>query len=150
MIIRIMRHGDAPTIDGERQLSTRGYAEVEAMGAWLARQEEPIEQILVSPLLRAQQTYQTLAPYLDYEYSLLSEGLLKPEADPSIASSYFESLDAGSVLLISHMPLVSNLLMRWLPEEMRYFPTAAIAEVQLVSGKATLKGFVSPVSDQLC
>lgn len=147
MIIRIMRHGDAPTIDGERQLSARGYAEVEAMGVWLAKQE-PIEQILVSPLLRAQQTYQTLAPYLNYEYTLLNETLLKPEADPSIASSYFESLEVKSVLLISHMPLVSNLLNQWLPNDHRYFPTAAIADIQKLSGKTALKAFIKP-SDEL-
>lgn len=148
MIIRIMRHGDAPTIDGIRQLSANGYAEVERMGAWLSRQE-PIDQIIASPLLRAEQTYQTVAACLEYNYTFSEEALLKPEADPRIASSYFESLDVGSLLLISHMPLVSNLLNEWLPNDHRYFPTAAIAEIQLTLGKAVLKGFVSPESEQI-
>lgn len=138
-----MRHGDAPLIDGERQLSENGKKEVRAMAKWLAGQSEP-DIVLVSPILRAQQTAQQLEPFLTHHYRRADEELLKPEADAQIATAYFEALSANNLLLISHMPLVVNLLEAWLPGQGRYFPTATIAELEIKGSEAKLKQFISP------
>lgn len=143
MIIRIMRHGDAPMINGERQLSSHGVEEVKQMGHWLQSQEKP-ELVLVSPILRAQQTFNSLKSFLIDEYQVKDENLLRPETDATIACHYFESLEADSLLLISHMPFVTNLLEAWLPGRGKYFPTAAIAELEIANSKAKLLKFVQP------
>ncbi len=143
MIIRIMRHGDAPTINGERQLSHQGIKEVRLIGQWLSEQPE-INMLLISPILRAQQTSQQLEPFLSNHYRRGNEELLRPEANAEIACQYFESLSVKSLLLISHMPLVTNLLDSWLPGQGKYFPTASIAELEIISGKAKLLSFMQP------
>lgn len=143
MIIRIMRHGDAPLIDGVRQLSTRGIEEAGKMGQWLSEQSQP-DMVLVSPLLRAQQTSEQVEPFLAQDYKRADEDLLKPETDATIARHYFESLDSTNLLLVSHMPFVVNLLEAWLPQQARFFSTASIAELELIDGGVRLNRFVSP------
>ncbi len=143
MIIRIMRHGDAPTIDGVRQLSSKGIEESKLMGQWLS-QQEPIDTVLVSPLLRAQQTAGCVYPFLQNEFQSSEEPLLKPEASARLAIEYFQALEAESVLLISHMPLVVNLLEAWIPHAGRYFPTASMAELSFKAAKPLLQNFITP------
>ena len=144
MIVRIMRHGDAPFINGERQLSELGRAEARLMARWLKDQSSS-DLVLVSPLLRAQQTADEVFSVIPQEFPKLEESLLKPESDPKLSCEYFEALGQKSVLLISHMPLVVNLMETWLPSQGRYFPTASIAEIELFQNKPnTLRQFITP------
>ncbi len=138
-----MRHGDAPFIDGQRQLSDTGIAEVRSMAQYLSSQQ-PFQAMLVSPLLRAQQTANAVEDVIKSEHIRLDESLLKPESDPRLATSYFEVLEYSSILLVSHMPLVVNLLEAWLPGQGRYFPTAAVAELELSDQGVNLLSFTSP------
>ncbi|WP_251359607.1 phosphohistidine phosphatase SixA [Kangiella sp. TOML190] len=143
MIVRIMRHGDAPTIEGMRQLSAKGIAEARTMGQWLSEQSLT-DTILISPLLRAQQTATEVMAYFKHDFKKADESLLKPEADASLTIEYFQALEAESLLLISHMPLVVNLLEAWLPGAGRYFPTAAIAELEINDDSVELAQFITP------
>ncbi|PXF62482.1 SixA phosphatase family protein [Kangiella spongicola] len=132
--IGIMRHGDAPYINGERQISNLGHQQIKQMAKWYAEhlkgQGLTLETLLVSPILRAQQTAETFEStfntLVDYEWSRETEPLLKSESDPSMTIPFVEEATQGTTLLISHMPLVSHLWAGWLTGETQYFPTSAI------------------------
>ncbi|MBD3652803.1 phosphohistidine phosphatase SixA [Kangiella sp.] len=152
MKVWIMRHGDAPYIDGERQLSELGKQDVVKMAQRLAErlkeQNLELEIMLASPYLRAQQT----ADIVEHElmeakvrpFLREQEPLLRSESDPAMTASYVEALPQSTILLVSHMPLVANLLATWLPQQGRYFPTSAIAELEFVAGKPKLTNFFEP------
>lgn len=132
--IAIMRHGDAPYINGERQISNTGHQHIKWMAEWYANhlkeQGLTLETLLVSPVLRAQQTAETFEAsfktLVDYKWSRQTEPLLKSESDPAMAIPFVEEATQGTTLLISHMPLVSHLWAGWIPGETQYFPTSAI------------------------
>ncbi len=144
MLVRIMRHGDAPFINGERQLSELGRAEARLMGRWLKEQAK-FDGVWVSPLLRAQQTADEVLSCFKSEIPRFDEAFLKPESDAKLSCELFESLGYESILLISHMPLVVNLMDRWLPSKGRYFPTAGVAELEVTKlGSNNLIQFITP------
>ncbi len=152
MKVWIMRHGDAPYIDGERQLSELGKQDVAQMSQRLAEilkeQELELEVMLASPYLRAQQTAdiveQQLMAAKVRPFLTEQEPLLRSESDPEMTASYIEALPQSTILLVSHMPLVANLLASWLPGQGRYFPTSAIAELEFIEGKPSLINFYEP------
>ncbi|AUD79168.1 phosphohistidine phosphatase SixA [Kangiella profundi] len=152
MKVWIMRHGDAPYIDGERQLSESGKQDVAQMSQRLAdilkQQELELELMLASPYLRAQQTAdiveQELMNAKVRPFLREQEPLLRSESDPAMTASYVEALPQSTILLVSHMPLVANLLASWLPHQGRYFPTSAIAEIDFEGDKPNLSSFYEP------
>lgn len=152
MKVWIMRHGDAPYIDGERQLSELGKQDVAQMAQRLAErfkeQNLELEIMLASPYLRAQQTAdiveQELMDAKVRPFLTEQEPLLRSESDPAMTASYVEALPQSTILLVSHMPLVANLLATWLPQQGRYFPTSAIAELEFAGGKPKLTNFFEP------
>ena len=86
--IGIMRHGDAPYINGERQISNLGHQQIKQMAKWYAEhlkgQGLTLETLLVSPILRAQQTAETFETtfktLVDYDWCRETEPLLKSES----------------------------------------------------------------------
>ena len=148
-----MRHGDAPYISGERQLSESGHKQVKRMAVLFEQQltklSVKLDLVLTSPLLRAQQTADTLeaslSDKLGYQWKRQNEALLKPESESSITIPYIEEVTEGNVILISHMPLVSSLWSAWLHGESQYFPTASIGCITLDRDKNARKvSFQSP------
>jgi phosphohistidine phosphatase len=142
-----MRHGDAPYINGERQISEQGHDDVRSMASWLGQELKQykikLDAILASPILRAQQTADTvedcLSERLDYSWTRQTEPLLKSEADPSITIPFIEEVTSGNLLLISHMPLVSHLWAGWLNGASQYFPTSAIGCITINDDKKAEK-----------
>ena len=132
-----MRHGDAPYINGERQISETGHQQIKQMTRWFAdyllKHETKLDTLLVSPVLRAQQTAdtfeETLSSLVDYRWQRQTESLLSSESDPDMTIPYVEEATEGTTMLISHMPLVSHLWVGWLRGESQYFPTAAIGSL---------------------
>lgn len=132
--IWIMRHGDAPYINGERQISEMGHQQIVQMAHWFAeqlkQQHEVLNTLLVSPILRAQQTADTFEKALQETMAASwrreTEPLVAPDANVDITIPYVEQTTSGTTVLISHMPLVSNLWASWLGGESQYFPTAAM------------------------
>ncbi|AOE49544.1 SixA phosphatase family protein [Kangiella sediminilitoris] len=142
--IWIMRHGDAPYINGERQISDSGHQDIRKMAHWfsqqLKQQDERLSTLLVSPILRAQQTADTFEATLkeltEASWQRQTEPLISPESNPDLTIPFVEQTTQGTTLLISHMPLVSNLWAAWLGGESQYFPTSAMGclSVELESG----------------
>ncbi|GEM_PF-1545415 len=139
--IFIMRHGDAPYINGERQISDMGHQQIKQMTRWFAeyllKHELRLDTLLVSPILRAQQTADTfeeaLSSLVDYRWQRQTESLLSSDSNPDMTIPYVEEATEGNTVLISHMPLVSHLWAGWIKGESQYFPTAAIGNLVLDS-----------------
>jgi phosphohistidine phosphatase len=136
MRLLVLRHGRAEpfkTSDANRALLASGRADVQHI---VKRQREAIgelTEVWVSPFLRTRQTAQiatdTLA--LPPECQRISE-LLVPGAsvDDLIEALYQSSLAA--VLLVSHQPLVSNLLDALCgPSELHDMQPASLAALEL-------------------
>jgi phosphohistidine phosphatase len=124
-----MRHGEAVPYhanDKSRALTRFGEAQVQSGGKRLAkffqeRSLEPsVEQVLVSPFLRTQQTYQALQNHINFQNELDTD-LITPNGNVQdvhdvidgygIVQNPNNSVEVGvkQLMLVSHMPLVSLL-----------------------------------------
>ncbi|WLS80112.1 phosphohistidine phosphatase SixA [Erwinia pyri] len=153
MQVFIMRHGDAAldaASDSVRPLTHCGCNESRQMANWLNGQAVNIERVLVSPYLRAEQTLSTVREGLTLPdgQDILSE--LTPGGDPALVASYLQVLakeGVGSVLVISHLPLVGYLVSELCPQESPpMFATSAIASIDFNadSSSGKLEWQVSP------
>jgi phosphohistidine phosphatase len=147
MQLFVMRHGQANPFgksDAERSLTKHGFDEVAKMAKWLVENLHRIDNILVSPYVRAQQTAQQLLKHPEISAQLNTIDFITPEGDAAQVHDYIDGLLAiepiESLLLVSHMPLVSYLLAKLTTESNApIFQTAAIAQidydVQLMKGR---------------
>lgn len=108
----IMRHGDADWSAGrehQRQLTDLGRAQVRSVAGKLLLQGE--FTVCVSPLDRAQQTCDVLLSSSDIQITeRTKEPLLKSETDPKMTAEWVNASGYQRLILVSHMPLVANLL----------------------------------------
>jgi len=116
MQLIIMRHGEAENRfcnDSERNLTNLGVVQSAQTGAWLAGKLDEVGLALASPFNRAQQTYNEVKRHLRVVSSETS-GDITPSGDPQLVHDYIRVLCAeqnlNSMLVVSHMPLVSYLL----------------------------------------
>lgn len=117
MRIWIMRHGQAESMhvpDAERALTARGLEQAVASGQWLVGQGAQGVRIVASPYRRAQQTAVQVAAQLGVA-SVESLALLQPEGDPRRVSQWLAQQPDQSLVLVSHMPLVAQLV-SWLED----------------------------------
>jgi len=135
----VMRHAksDYPVgvDDRDRPLSPRGRADAEAAGRWIAAGFPHLDEVVVSPARRAQQTWRGVTPYV--EASLV-------RTDDRIYDDWGERLDevvadlhadAQTALIIGHNPGVEEWVLRNTtsssdPARVRLswkFPTSAVA-----------------------
>ena len=109
MKLWVLRHGQAeshaPT-DAQRNLTAHGREEVLGSAAHLIGQ--PISAIIASPYVRAQQTAQLVREALGFEGEIRTVPWLTPEANPLQVLEQLDSAD--NLLLVSHQPLVGNLI----------------------------------------
>ena len=153
MQVFIMRHGDAAldaASDAQRPLTLCGQDESRQIASWLSEQSVDIDQILVSPYLRAAQTLDVAREVitLPAEQEVMPE--LTPGGDAAFVCCYLQALakeDCAAVLVISHLPLVGYLVSELCPGQCApMFATSAIACVDLngETGKGTFDWQVSP------
>ena len=112
MQVFIFRHGQAEILaarDQDRALTPRGRQDVAQVVRYRLQELSNIERILVSPILRAQQTATIVCEHLPNKPIEFTE-LLLPDADPLELCEFVDSLDLTSVLLVSHLPLVGKLV----------------------------------------
>lgn len=138
MLIYIMRHGEAENFaasDAERPLTARGIAQSQQMAVLLASHlEGELDQVWVSPYLRAQQTWQAMVDTLPTATQVSSVDDITPYGEAETVAGYIqatiEEQQPQSLLLISHLPLVGYLtseLVAGLQPPM--FLTSAIAAI---------------------
>ncbi|VFP79542.1 phosphohistidine phosphatase SixA [Candidatus Erwinia haradaeae] len=122
MKIFIMRHGESVlevTYDFFRPLTPRGYYESRQIAKWMHNRSIVIEKVLISPYLRAQQTLNAIKKDLPlpHKVDILLE--LIPEGIPSKIKNYLHFLETHmvkSVMIISHLPMIKNLLYTLCPQ----------------------------------
>jgi phosphohistidine phosphatase len=127
MILTIWRHGQAgwATSDRRRELTDRGTDDIgfacpQFHAACEARQLPPPDLILHSPWLRTTQTADILASAFTHA-EVRSHQALQPGSSAPQVDALLESLPSGEgrprhLLLVSHQPLVSHLVERYLGE----------------------------------
>jgi phosphohistidine phosphatase len=138
----ILRHGEAQAharTDAERELTEHGRAEVLRSAAHLIGQ--PISAIIASPYVRAQQTAQLVREALGFVPEIRTVSWLTPDGNPL---QVLEKLDTDdNVLLVSHQPLVGNLisfLQHGHQRQPQPMHTASLAELE---GDFPLAGLMS-------
>jgi len=134
--------------DDQRPLTDLGMQQSSDMGKLLAKQN--IDLVLVSPYLRAQQTWDCMAPYFDPPLEAHTVPDLKPSAvvdeTALVIEHYAKVNQAQHVLVVSHMPLISALVCEFAPMfSPLSFVTASVAELNNWEvGKATELYFFAP------
>ncbi|BCX70007.1 phosphohistidine phosphatase SixA [Pseudomonas izuensis] len=111
MKLWVLRHGEAEPHgskphDSERELTANGREEVLRTAANLVGQ--PLTAIYASPYMRAQQTAHLVKDALGFEPEIRTVEWLTPDFDPDRVTDQLKSVT--NVLLVSHNPLVGNLL----------------------------------------
>ena len=154
MQLYIMRHGQADpfgNIDQLRELTPTGYNEAECMGKWFNDKTIVLDQVFISPYVRAQQTAKTLLNKFSNEVKFETVDFITPSDDAKKVHDYIDGLctdsDIEQLLIVSHMPLVSYLVAELtFDHQSPIFQTAAIAhidyDVKKMSGK--LVKLISP------
>ncbi len=109
MKLYIVRHGDASAAGsgGERPLTELGLEKAAAAGQLLAA-EQP-QRVLYSPKLRTRQTAEAIVTACGGIVSAEEQSLLPPSTADDVCAAVEES-GAERIVLVSHMPLVAELV----------------------------------------
>lgn len=139
MQIYIMRHGEAQTFsptDEERPLTPRGEQESKDMAHWLMDEQGigTLDHVLLSPYLRAQQTWNVCASILPHK-KISIEQSITPFGDSAWVGEYIRALvkleNISSLLMVSHLPLVGYLTADFVKGmEPPLFPTSSISCIE--------------------
>lgn len=129
----VFRHGEAESFlsagsDGARQLTDFGRQQIQLSLTELSRNDLFPEVILASPYVRAQQSAEyARAAYPDAEFQTCDA--LVPESSPAHLAELLQGLTQKNILVVSHQPLVSNLLSYLCGEPQGRYPmdTASLA-----------------------
>lgn len=105
-----MRHGDALLggPDGQRPLSERGSADVDAIAQQARARGVTAAAIYHSGILRARQTAERVAAVLGPAEGVRELGGLHPEDDPAIVKAELE-LANRPIMVVSHLPYLGRL-----------------------------------------
>lgn len=155
----IVRHGEAEPFrggDAERALTDKGSKDAQALGKLLAHEGLKWDAIIVSPYLRARQTLELLLQSHPEHPAISINTTITPENPVVEAFAALETLSGRqSILIVSHMPLVSALvasLVTGSQRESGNYPmaTASMAELEVTAlcpGGGILHRLISPPYD---
>lgn len=151
MQLFIIRHGEAELDtkpDSARQLNLQGQQECESAGHWIEKRCRDFDLVLISPFVRAQQTWKMLERQgiTAKQFETLQD--LTPESDPETAACAIKAYSQGlkNVLVVSHLPLVCFLVDELVAETCPLFATGSTAVVEIEENdiKGHLITLVSP------
>lgn len=111
MQLWIVRHGEAEpcqTSDELRALTAQGQHDIQALASMLKQQAITPQRVLVSPYLRTQQTWAILQAANAWSQVAEVSDRITPDAIISDALQLLQG--AQTTLMVSHQPLVSQLL----------------------------------------
>ncbi|QBQ63049.1 phosphohistidine phosphatase SixA [Actinobacillus indolicus] len=160
MNIWVMRHGEASfqaKTDNERPLTENGHQMAFEQGMKLGNifnnQQVKLDKILVSPYLRTQQTMENVLRGIQAVGSMQSFANIQetwdeitPAGDPDVVMDYLHFLreeGAQNVLIISHLPLVFDLVYALTKQNVNFYP-AVVAEIVWESAIPTLRDTFNP------
>lgn len=112
MRIYLLRHGDAPFDQqrGERSLSPLGVSQTKQVVQTAAEELATVEKVVCSPILRAQQTLSVFMEASGYSGAVINSHHLRSEGTLLGVEAYVDRLQVPSVLLLSHQPLIGNIV----------------------------------------
>lgn len=117
MIVHLLRHGVAEEWnacgDAARALTEEGVQKLARAAPGWRKVAQPIQRVLVSPLLRAQQTARLFADAVAPRAEWCDTEALVPEASPMLAYELLQgALQEGlaGVACVAHEPLLGSLL----------------------------------------
>lgn len=154
MQIYIMRHGQADNKGNEdslRELTVKGKFEVSVMAKWIEENTTLLDEIVVSPFVRAQQTAQILSDNLSSNTPHNTLNFITPSGSAQNMHDYIDGVSVAnkvkSLVIVSHMPVVSFLVAELtFDNNSPIFQTAGIAHIdydeKLMKGR--LVGFIAP------
>ncbi|GGP53556.1 phosphohistidine phosphatase SixA [Shewanella algicola] len=137
MQLFLMRHGeagfDAPS-DRERKLTETGRIHSGYMANWLGKHVNQLDLVIVSPYLRAQQTWQEVSKHLPASRKLVVLDDVTPSGDAKkavdVVLAYAEQYKADNVLVIAHMPILGFMVSELVAGiEPPLFATSAVAQI---------------------
>ena len=144
MKVWVLRHGEAEphaARDDQRNLTAHGREQVLRSAAHLLGQ--PLDAILASPYVRAQQTAELVHGALAFAESVRTVPWLTPDMDAMKVAGKLDALGLQNVLLVSHQPLVGALV-GWLAQgnlqDRAPMATASLAELE---GEGPLAGLMT-------
>ena len=147
MKLWVLRHGEAEpraNTDAERRLTGHGREQVLHSAARLLGQ--PLQAIIASPYVRAQQTAALVHDVLGFAEPVLTMSWLTPDSDVGQVIGGLDTLGLEHVLLVSHQPLVGTLvgmLEHGHGQQPASMSTASLAELEgdwPLAGLMTLRG----------
>jgi phosphohistidine phosphatase len=143
MKVVIMRHGDAvlgADDDGARALTAAGRQHSLNMALWLQTQLPTVDRVLVSPYLRAQQTWETISTlFPGAEVETMDELVPHGRASRVVNEVLGLQDEVETLLIISHLPLVGHLVSELCPPLVSpMFVTSAMAGIELQDSRGTL------------
>lgn len=147
MKVYILRHGEASfsaSSDSMRPLTDFGIMQATKVGEYLTANNIHFDYAFVSPYLRARQTFKALLPFIQVEHEKI-ENELTPNGNEDYALEAIFSIAAKSesILLVSHLPIVSELTSALtLKNERPMFATAELACVELNDSNPQSKGML--------
>ncbi len=153
MKLYFLRHADASGgfPDETRPLSPEGRCQARALGKFLKRTGLSFDAAYASPLRRAVQTAEIVLRQGDAagNVALQTAVALLNETLPDAFDHWLAGLGKpGHVLLVGHMPSLSEHLCRWLRcarTEALAFPKCALAGLEITGPReARLRFFISP------
>ena len=137
MHLFIMRHGEAELMansDKARHLNTNGREQSRLQGMWLKSTALEFDKVLVSPYTRALETFDEINQVFEQQLSdtlEVWEGIT-PYGDSGLVSSYAALLEKEghrNLLLISHLPLVGDIVKELCGRNPASFYPATIVDI---------------------
>lgn len=156
----ILRHaksdwGSPDISDSDRPLNKRGERAAIQMGQWIKKQNLPIDLMLSSPALRAQQTVECVYKVIETEKPIQWEPKLYLASLNTLLKILTPALkQAGRVMVVGHNPGLEELLIylcgnEALPrtEDGKLLTTANLAQVMLPGGNDPLQAGVGQLAN---
>ncbi|AVB14362.1 MULTISPECIES: phosphohistidine phosphatase SixA [Pseudomonas syringae group] len=134
MKVWVLRHGEAQSrarSDAERELTAHGREEVLKSAVHLS--DKSVQRIIASPYVRAQQTAELIRQSLGFNDPVVTVPWLTPDSSPREVLLQLDKLGVDEVLLVSHQPLVGELigvLAHGSPQQAEPMSTASLAELE--------------------
>ncbi|MGS0675864.1 phosphohistidine phosphatase SixA [Shewanella sp. 0m-4] len=146
MQLFLMRHGEAgysAHSDRERTLTDNGRHHTQLMSNWLGLTIKQFDLVLVSPYLRAQQSWQEVSKHFPEPSKWITLDELVPSGDPEqvahLVLAYAEQYKAENVLVLAHMPLLGYLVSELVPGiEPPLFATSGVTLIERQNNRNTL------------
>ncbi|ARA81704.1 phosphohistidine phosphatase [Pseudomonas amygdali pv. tabaci str. ATCC 11528] len=134
MKVWVLRHGEAQSrarSDAERELTAHGREEV--LKSALHLSDKSVQRIIASPYVRAQQTAELVRQSLGVNDPVVTVPWLTPDSSPREVLLQLDKLGVDEVLLVSHQPLVGELIgvmAHGSPQQAEPMSTASLAELE--------------------